>query len=130
MFDLEGLDHVALAVTDVEESAKWYIEVLGFERRYQGMWGGIPVFVACGNTAIALFPKAENSHDPSGPRKKLNMLHLAFRANRNNFVAAQQDLKLRGILFHFQDHEVSESIYFRDPAGNSLELATPDMWKS
>jgi catechol 2,3-dioxygenase-like lactoylglutathione lyase family enzyme len=23
----------------------------------------------------------------------------------------------------------SQSIYFRDPAGNSLELATPTLWK-
>ena len=46
MFELEGLDHVALAVRDVERSADWYVEVLGFERRYQGMWNGVPVFVA------------------------------------------------------------------------------------
>ena len=28
---LDGLDHVALSVRDVERSAKWYIEVLGLE---------------------------------------------------------------------------------------------------
>jgi catechol 2,3-dioxygenase-like lactoylglutathione lyase family enzyme len=53
---LEGIDHVALAVRDVERSAKWYIEVLGFERLHEGMWDGIPIFIGKGNTAIALFP--------------------------------------------------------------------------
>ena len=32
--DLEGIDHVAMGVRDIERSAKWYIDVLGFERRY------------------------------------------------------------------------------------------------
>ena len=30
---LEGIDHVALAVRDVERSMRWYIDVLGFEHR-------------------------------------------------------------------------------------------------
>ena len=28
--ELEGIDHVALGVRDIEQSANWYIEVLGF----------------------------------------------------------------------------------------------------
>jgi len=34
-----------MSVRDVEAAANWYIDVLGFERRYEGMWDGIPVFV-------------------------------------------------------------------------------------
>ena len=30
--ELEGIDHVAMGVRDIERSADWYIEVLGFER--------------------------------------------------------------------------------------------------
>lgn len=92
MFELEGLDHVALAVGDVERSADWYVDVLGFERRYQGMWEGVPVFVARDKTAIALFPTERDQANPSLPRKRSGMLHLAFRANRANFIAAQRDL--------------------------------------
>ena len=58
---LEGIDHVALSVRDVELSAKWYIDVLGFERKHEGMWNGIPTFIAKGTTAIALFPT--RNHD-------------------------------------------------------------------
>ncbi|MGE5209288.1 MAG: VOC family protein, partial [Alphaproteobacteria bacterium] len=28
---LEGIDHIAMGVRDVERSARWYIDVLGFE---------------------------------------------------------------------------------------------------
>jgi catechol 2,3-dioxygenase-like lactoylglutathione lyase family enzyme len=52
------------------------------------------------------------------------MLHLAFRADRKNFGAAQQELKTRGIKFEFQDHEIAHSIYFRDPDGHQLEITT------
>ena len=55
---------------------------------------------------------------------QLRMLHLAFRANRGDFLAAQRELEERGIKFEFQDHEISHSIYFRDPDGHQLEITT------
>jgi len=126
--ELEGIDHVALSVRDVEQTAKWYEEVLGFERRYQGMWNGVPVFIGRGETAIALFP-AKPSVDPpsSSSNAEVKMLHLAFRARRKNFLGAQEELKRRGIRFEFQDHEISHSIYFCDPDGHRLEITTYDV---
>lgn len=123
MFELEGLDHIALAVRDVERSAKWYVDVLGFERRFPGMWEGVPLFVGKGRTAIALFPLAGDQ--PSAPvRAPGSVLHFALRADRRNFLAAQRDLTSREIAFHFQDHEISQSIYFQDPDGYEVEITT------
>jgi catechol 2,3-dioxygenase len=124
---LEGIDHVALTVADVERSAKWYAEVLGFERLYQGMWNGIPVFIGRGNTAIALFPVRGVHSGPAIRRGEIRMLHLAFRAARENFLSAQEELKRRGIKFEFQDHEISHSIYFYDPDGHELEITTYEL---
>ena len=123
--NLEGIDHVALAVRDVERAAQWYIEVLGFERRHQGMWDGVPVFIGKGTTALALFPARETSTSADGGGPK--MLHLAMRANRKNFLAAQEELKRRDIDFEFQDHEIAHSIYFRDPDGHKLEITTYEL---
>jgi catechol 2,3-dioxygenase-like lactoylglutathione lyase family enzyme len=120
---LEGLDHVALAVRDVEQSADWYVDVLGFERLFEGMWNGVPCFIGKGNTAIALFP-ARNDSGAAGHAARAGMLHLAFRADRENFLIAQEELKRRGIRFEFQNHEISHSIYFRDPDGHELEITT------
>ena len=124
---LEGIDHVALAVRDVEQSAQWYIDVLGFERRYDGMWEGIPTFIGKGNTAIALFPLQDSDSKSPARSSGIRMLHLAFRANRENFLGAQQELKKRGIKFEFQDHEISHSIYFRDPDGHELEITNYEL---
>lgn len=55
------------------------------------------------------------------------MLHFAMRANRENFLAAQEDLKTRGITFEFHDHEISHSIYFRSPDGHRLEITTYEL---
>jgi catechol 2,3-dioxygenase len=124
---LDGIDHVALAVRDVERSAEWYVDVLGFERRYKGMWNGIPVFIGKGDTAIALFPIRERESKIAIRSNKSGMLHLAFRADARNFGAAQNELNRRGIKFEFEDHEISHSIYFRDPDDNKLEITTYDL---
>ena len=120
---LEGIDHVALSVRDAEKAAQWYIDVLGFERMHEGMWNGVPVFIGKGTTALALFP-AKSSEPVRGG---IRMLHLAMRADRKNFLAAQEELKQRGIKFEFEDHEISHSIYFNDPDGHHLEITTHEL---
>ena len=122
---LEGIDHVAVGVRDVEQSAKWYIEILGFERQHDGVWNGVPTFVGKGNTGIALFPASHEAKRSS--HREIRMLHLAFRANAENFRAAQQELRRRGIEFEFQDHDISHSIYFYDPDGHELEITTYEL---
>jgi catechol 2,3-dioxygenase-like lactoylglutathione lyase family enzyme len=124
---LEGIDHVALGVHDIERSVKWYTEVLGFELLHEGMWDGVPTFIGKGNTGIALFPAGLNAKSTPSGHRDLRMLHLAFRVNRENFLAAQRELEKRGINFEFQDHEISHSIYFRDPDGHQLEITTYEL---
>jgi catechol 2,3-dioxygenase-like lactoylglutathione lyase family enzyme len=124
---LEGIDHLALGVRDIERSVKWYNEVLGLERLHEGAWNGVPTFIGKGNTGLALFPASQEAK-PSNHRE-IRMLHLAFRANRQNFLAAQRELEKRGIKFEFQDHEIAHSIYFRDPDGHQLEITTYELPK-
>ena len=125
--NLDGIDHVALSVRDVERAAQWYIEVLGFERRHEGMWNGIPIFIGKGTTALALFSVRSDPRSTSMPASGPRILHLALRASRKQFLAAQQELKSRRIDFEFQDHEISHSIYFSDPDGHKLEITTYEL---
>jgi catechol 2,3-dioxygenase-like lactoylglutathione lyase family enzyme len=122
--ELEGIDHVALGVRDIERSAEWYIDVLGFERLHEGAWDGVPTFVGKGNTGLALFPANPDAKSTPSTHRDIRLLHLAFRANLQNFLAAQRELQKRGIKFEFQDHEISHSIYFHDPDGHLLEITT------
>jgi catechol 2,3-dioxygenase-like lactoylglutathione lyase family enzyme len=122
---LEGIDHVAIGVRDIERSAEWYIDVLGFERLHEGMWNGVPTFIGKGSTGIALFPASHEAK--TSAHREIRMLHLAFRADRENFLAAQRELEKHGIKFEFSDHEISHSIYFRDPDGHQLEITTYEL---
>lgn len=127
--EIEGIDHVAIAVHDVERSVAWYVDVLGFERQHQGRWNGVPAFIGKGGTAIAVFPLRQHDLKTKAQvgAEQPEILHLAFRADRKNFLAAQEELKARGIKFEFEDHEISHSIYFRDPDNYQLEITTYEL---
>lgn len=129
MIHVEGIDHVALGVSDLERSIRWYTEVLGLERRYPDAWGGVPAFLGAGTTALALFPaRAGAATSPPG-RGAIAMLHLAFRVDAPGFAHARDELTRRGIAWELQDHEISHSIYFEDPDGHQLEITTYDLEK-
>src|SRR5712691_10197034 len=102
MFKIEALDHVALSVRDVERSAQWYADVLGFKRQHEGMWDGVPILVGRGDAAVALFPARDKAGSTSQDRAAVRTRHFAFRAERENFLRAQEELKKRTIPFDFQ----------------------------
>ena len=121
--NLEGLDHVAISVSDMERSVHWYVEVLGLERQHTDVWDGVPQFVGKGATGIAIFPARDAAAGPAKPAR-VGLRHFALRADRANFLQAQQELRARGIDFEFEDHQIAHSIYFRDPDGFDLEITT------
>jgi catechol 2,3-dioxygenase-like lactoylglutathione lyase family enzyme len=120
-FGNQGLDHVAIAVEDVERSRRFYTEVLGLERVHEA-WN-VPVVMAAEGTGVAIFDKdlhAGGGHD--APRVRI--LHIAFRVDRAGLERAQEELAARGLAPRFSDHGISHSIYFTDPDGHELELTT------
>jgi catechol 2,3-dioxygenase-like lactoylglutathione lyase family enzyme len=126
-FRTEGLDHVAVAVRDLERSTRFYAELLGLERTFEDEWD-VPRFMLANGSGLALFPA--DAHPSSGPESAtpaIRILHIAFRVDREGFEAAQAALADAGIEFRFSDHGVSHSIYFPDPDRHQLELTTYEL---
>lgn len=126
-FNSTGLDHVAIAVDDVERSRAFYEHVLGFERLYPE-WD-VPLVMGVGETGVAIFH--ESVHPSAAPAEAeapgIRILHIAFRVDRDGFDAARSELVEEGVEARFSDHGISHSLYLRDPDGHQVELTTYDV---
>jgi catechol 2,3-dioxygenase-like lactoylglutathione lyase family enzyme len=126
-FNNQGLDHVAIAVTDLERSRRFYEDVLGLE--YVREVSNGPTVLAAGGSGLALFDK--DLHPSSTPddveAPALRILHIAFRLDRAGFDEASTALAEEGLETRFSDHVVCHSLYFDDPDGHQIELTTYDV---
>lgn len=127
----------SLYVSDLAAAEAFYGEVLGLERI--GRVEGRHVFFRCGETVVLLFdpvatevPPPADAKLPVPPHGSRGPGHLCFAAGADEIDAWARHLRERGVAV---EAEVSwprggRSIYFRDPAGNSLEFAEPRIWGS
>jgi catechol 2,3-dioxygenase len=119
--DIEALDHVGLAVADVDRSVRWYQQVLGLERAYQGVWGDYPAVLEKNGSGVALFP---GRGAPVEPATFESLAHVAFRVSRQGYERARAELSAAGIEFTESDHQVAWSIYLLDPDAHLVEITT------
>ena len=116
---------------DLDALETFYVEVFGLVPIDRSP--GRLVALRCGNAALLLFdPAATRVEGGSIPPHGVNGAgHIAF---------VIQDDDLSGWRRRLADHEVpverevtwpegGTSLYMRDPAGNSVELAPPHIWR-
>jgi|SRR5882724_3661866 len=118
---LEHLDHVGINVTDLQKSADWYKQALGFDifHKWNTTW-----MIRRGDMRIGLFlrPNATTIGDTDN---KMVITHFAFVTDAEGFVVAQNRLKELGIKFEPpEDTGVAHSIFISDPDGYQVEITT------
>ncbi len=118
-----------LYVDDLDAAERFYREVLGLE--LDSKKDGLFVFFRCGAAMLLLFePTAASTgrsvpaHGARGPG------HVCFAVAEAALDGWRQRLEAAGVAIEQQQTwpRGGRSFYFRDPAGNSLELATPRIW--
>jgi catechol 2,3-dioxygenase-like lactoylglutathione lyase family enzyme len=120
-----------LYVDDLGRAERFYTQTLGltFVSRQEGRH----VFLRCGRRMLLLFNplgSRQASDDGIPPHGALGPGHVAFGVREALLPAWIKRLEAAGVAIE-RLHDWpggGRSVYFRDPAGNSLELATPKIW--
>ncbi len=119
-----------LYVDDLDAAEQFYRDVLGlvcFSRQEDRH-----VFFRCGQRMLLLFNPDESSLDTSDlpPHGSHGPGHVAFAVPDDELDAWRTHLAAARVPIEktVDWPQGGHSLYFRDPAGNSLELATPRIW--
>lgn len=136
-----GILESALYVDDLDMAEAFYGKVLGLERISRV--GNRHVFFRCGDGVLLLFnpnetmkPPAADARLPVPPHGMKGEGHLCFRGTADEIEKMRAHLEKNDVVIEADfywpargdEPSGGRSIYFRDPAGNSLEMAEPRIW--
>ena len=118
---LDYIDHFAISIKNLQASADWYKQVLGFDifHRWKTTW-----MLQRENMKIGLFERPQ-AGTIDNLDQKIAFQHLAFHVSADEFIDAQVQLGNLGIQYDGpEDTGVAYSIFLSDPDGHLLELTT------
>lgn len=126
----DGILEAALYAVDLKKAESFYKDVLGLKVRERSE--NRHVFFQCGNVMLLIFNPEVTSQSGGivPPHGTTGGGHVAFVIKPSEFEEWREHLSKNEISIEKEvDWEQgSHSIYFRDPAGNSIELTTFKTW--
>ncbi|WP_106479003.1 VOC family protein [Phytohalomonas tamaricis] len=132
---LHGVLETALYTNDMPRARTFFEEVMGLEpftadTRFTAY--------ACGATVLLLFLRGQTLETvqlPNGmgtipPHDGTGAQHIALAISHDQLETWEKHLEAYSIVIEGRTHwpKGGESLYFRDPDGHLLELATPGIW--
>jgi len=134
MPNLLGVLETALYVDEFERSCPFYEQLLSLDSIYRDQ--RLCAYDVGGRGVLLLFLRGRSletmhlnggtipPHDGHGP------VHMAFSIAANDLADWEARLTYAGVAIEGRTRwpRGGESIYFRDPDGHLLELATPGLW--
>ena len=118
---IQGIEHAAIASTDPERLAQWYVERLGFTINYQSK-NSRTVFVKAADGSMIEIIEAARPAEGTPRMNDPGLRHLALTVE--NFGEACRSLKEGGIAFLTDPATKggNSTVFFADPDGNLLHL--------
>ena len=113
---LKGLNHITIAVSNLEQSLLFYSDLLGMKAHVRWDKGA---YLSLGDLWICL------SCDEVSPAKDYS--HLAFDLAEQDFPAFATKLCQADVKQWKQNKSEGQSLYFLDPDGHQLEVHSGDL---
>lgn len=113
---LKGLNHITIAVSDLETSLRFYTQLLGMQAHVRWDKGA---YLSLNDLWFCL------SCDQVSPAQDYS--HLAFDIAEQDFPAFTAKLRLAGVKEWKQNKSEGQSMYFLDPDGHQLEVHCGDL---
>lgn len=131
---LNGIIETAIYVEDVERSANFYERVMGAER--MSISARLAAMSVAGKHVLLIFKKGGSvqptvfSGGTIPPNDAGGQIHFAFSIPSEQFEAWRDWLHREGVEIEsvVAWDRGGKSLYFRDPDGHNVELATPGVW--
>ncbi|BCP53091.1 lactoylglutathione lyase [Kaistia sp. 32K] len=133
---ITGILETAIYVDDIKRAAAFYRDILGLKAMIAD--DRLVAFDAGPASVLLLFRRGATlqdvhlpggtipAHDSSGP------YHFALRIPKGQLDAWRDHLVAKGVVITAEMRwpQGGESLYFNDPDGHVVELATPGIWSN
>jgi len=128
---IQSLGHVVIKVRDQQRAEAFYHGLLGIPIAARLPALSITFFTLGDHHDFAVAAVGDDAVDT--PTNATGLDHVGFKIGTQieELREAKVQLERAGIKVEAYDHEVTKSIYFKDPDGNTVELYvdTSDIWK-
>ena len=119
---IKKVGHVVLKCQDLEKAREFYVDVLGMTLAKFDPNRGMFLRYNDYHHDIAIFKTGPDADPPK--QNQVGLVHVALVVDDLDTVKAwYAKLKARGVpIVGTADHAVTNSMYFKDPEGNTLEI--------
>jgi len=123
MINIQGIDHVAFNVRDLDKSLEFYTKVIGLKiTEREPSKPGIEYFLDCGPSLLGIIQAKDLGSSHLFANEGLGANHFSFRVHSNDFEAMIKHLEANGVRIEYaKKRPKSWSLYFYDIDGNKLE---------
>ncbi len=134
---ISGILETCLYAKDLNAAKEFYSRLPGVE--LAGEEPGRHLFFSVGNAMLLIFNPDHTSSEQTEVKGELIPLHGAEGAGHIAFSVKNEEIASWKEFFAGEGIPIESevtwpngavSIYFRDPAGNSLEIVSPSIWDS
>ncbi len=127
---ITGIKETCLYVSDLEETERFYVSILGF--KLISKIRGRHVFFRVDDQVLLCFnPETTRNEMQLPPHYANGPQHVAFSVDPDEYDTSKEEILSKGVeITHEQNwgSEAIRSFYFEDPDGNVLEIVTEGLW--